>query len=178
MGKIAVIIGSPRANGNTRMLADAFVNGAKESNEVDVITLGSLHIGPCRGCNFCSRNEAHDCVQKDDMAGVIDRLTDADIIVIASPIYFYGVSAMMKTFIDRLHTPKRKNFRVKGLVLLCVAADTIPTLFDAVSVQFESILKYFSLKDCGRVFVNGVKDPGDIKGRPELKTAFDLGKSL
>lgn len=178
MSKIAVVLGSPRANGNTRMLADAFIRGAEGHNGIDMIQLGGMNISPCRECNYCYRNEEHECFQKDEMTGVIDRLSKADVIVIASPVYFYGLSAQMKAAMDRLHTPRRNDFKVKGLVLLAVGAMELPNLFDSVNAQYDSILSFFKLKDYGRVLVGGVKEPGDIRGRKELDDAENIGRSI
>ena len=105
-------------------------------------------------------------------------VADADMIVAASPVYFYGISAQLKAMIDRLHTPFRKEFHVKKLALLLVGAATLPELFDAIKVQYQLILNFFHLEDAGMVLVQGVKDIGDIKDHPTLKEAYDLGASL
>ena len=99
-------------------------------------------------------------------------------IVVASPVYFYGLSAQLKSVIDRLHTPLRNKFKVKKLVLLLVAAATLPTVFDAIKLQYQLVLDFFKLENAGMVLVKGVKDIGDIKGNPALEKAFVLGKNM
>lgn len=106
------------------------------------------------------------------------KLTDADIIVAASPVYFYGISAQLKAVVDRLHTPLRNEFHVKKLALLLVGAATLQELFDAIKVQYQLILNYFHLEDVGMVLVRGVKDIGDMKDHPALKEAYELGESI
>ena len=87
----------------------------------------------------------------------------ADVLVIASLVYFYGVSAQLKALIDRLHTPMRNEFKLKKLALILVGAAALPELFDAIKVQYRLVLNYFKLEDAGTVFVRGAKDKGDVK---------------
>jgi len=176
MKNITVVIGSPRKNGNTEMLANAFVKGAKEAgNTVDIISLTEHNIKGCLGCNYCLNNEEHQCVHKDDMTEIYKRLAVADVLVFATPIYFYGASAQIKCLIDRLHNPIRKSFKVKKLVLLAVGADTIDAVFESVKLMYKSILKYFSLEDGGIITAGGVKDKGDIAGSKALNEAYNVG---
>ncbi len=99
-------------------------------------------------------------------------------VVIASPVYFYGMSAQLKAIVDRLHTPMRNEFQVKKLALLLVGAATLPKLFDAIKLQYQLVLDFFHLEDGGMVLVRGVKDPGDIQGTKALKEAYDLGREI
>lgn len=112
------------------------------------------------------------------MQKIYPKLAEADVIVVASPVYFYGISAQLKALIDRLHTPRRNTFKVKKLALLLVAAATLPTVFDSIKMQYQLILDYFKLEDAGMVLVKGVKDKGDIKENQALNEAYLLGKSL
>ena len=178
MSKIAVLIGSSRKGGNTDILAHSFIDGAKINHDIEVISVADIKVNSCTGCNFCYTSENHRCVQKDGMQEIYDKLTDADIITIATPVYFYGVSSQLKCIIDRLHNPIRNNFKVKKLVLLSVAADTIPTVFDSVKTMYSSVLKYFSLKDGGIITVFGVAKKGAIKDNIALKEAFELGERI
>ena len=93
MSKIAVLIGSPRKGGNTEILANAFINGAKEKHEIEVISVADVKVKGCTGCNYCYADESHRCAQKDDMQSIYEKLTPAEVIVIATPVYFYGVSS-------------------------------------------------------------------------------------
>jgi multimeric flavodoxin WrbA len=175
---IAVIIGSPRKNGNTEILANAFIEGAKNSgNNVEVISVIGKKIGSCIGCNACYREE-HKCVQDDDMTQCYEQLAKAEVIVIATPIYFYGVSSQLKCLIDRLHNPIRNGFQVKKLALLAVCADTKQSVFDSVKVMYRSVLEYFSLEDGGIITAFGVKDKGDIHDSSSLEEAKKLGETI
>lgn len=112
------------------------------------------------------------------MTQIYEKLKTADIVVIASPVYFYGISAQLKAIVDRLHTPMRNEFPIKKLGLLLVGAATLPELFDAIVVQYQLVLDFFHLENIGMVLVRGVKEKGDIVGNAALKEAFDLGISV
>ncbi len=178
MSNIVVLVGNVRKNGNTELLAQSFVEGAKEKNEVSVVSVADYKVNPCTGCNCCFSRENHQCVQQDDMGIIYDKLKDADLVVVASPAYFYGISAQLKAIVDRLHNPIRDEFHIKKLALLLVGAATLPELFDAIRVQYQMVLKFFNMKDAGMVLVQGVKEIGDIKGHPALQEAYDLGASI
>lgn len=178
MSKIVVLVGSVRKNGNTELLASAFVEGAKKNNDIEVISVAHYEVNPCIGCNSCFSREKHTCFQKDDMNVIYSKVKEADIIVAASPVYFYGISAQLKAVVDRLHTPMRNELHTKKLALLLVGAATLPELFDAIKVQYQLILNYFQLEDAGMVLVRGGKDIGDIKRHPALQEAYDLGLSM
>lgn len=177
MGKIVVLSGSPRKGGNTETLVNSFVEGAKSHNEVEVISVREHRIQPCCGCNAC-RAGSRKCFQKDDMRLVFEKLSDADILVIASPVYFYGVSAQLKAVIDRFHSPEREQAGFGGMALLLVGADTIPNLFDSIISQYRLTLEYFQLKDYGVVTAGGFEEKGAINGSEKLKEAYALGLSL
>lgn len=178
MSKIIILTGSVRRGGNTDLLAKAFEEGARVNNEVEIISVADYHVNPCIGCNSCFDREGHKCFQRDDMQKIYPKLARADVIVAASPVYFYGISAQLKAVIDRLHTPMRNDFKVKKLGLLLVAAATLPTVFDSIKMQYQLILDYFNFENVGTVLVKGVKDIGDIKGNKALEEAYNLGKSI
>ena len=179
MKNIVVIVGSPRKNGNTELLADAFIEGARSAgNTVEKLSVIGKKIGGCIGCNACYRDAEHRCVQHDDMEDYYRRLSAADVIVIATPIYFYVVSSQIKCLIDRLHNPIRNSFKVKKLGLLAVCADEKESVFDSVITMYRSVLRYFSLADGGTVTVYGVAEKGDIASNPKLKTAEAMGKLI
>ena len=178
MGKIVVLVGSMRKEGNTDLLAKAFVDGASKKNDVEIISVTEYKVNPCIGCNSCFERKDNSCFQKDDMEIIYRKLAKVDMIVIASPVYFYGISSKLKAIVDRLHTPLRNTFRIKKLGLLLVAAATLPTVFDAIEIQYKLVLDFFKLEDAGRVLVRGVKDKGDIKGNKALEEAYKLGMSI
>ncbi len=178
MSRIVVLIGSTRKGGNTDLLARSFAEGASKNNSVELVSVADYKINPCIGCNSCFARDKNECFQNDDMSVIYDKLRDADIVVIASPVYFYGISAQLKAMIDRLHTPMRNEFQIKKLALLLVGAATLPELFDSIKMQYQLILNFFHLEDAGTVLVRGVKDKGDILKTKALKEAYALGLSI
>ncbi|MBO4313086.1 MAG: flavodoxin family protein [Desulfovibrio sp.] len=178
MGNIVVLAGSSRVNGNTDILAKSFADGAKEHNTVEIISVAKYKIYPCIGCNSCKRNEENKCFQNDDMHIVYDKLKHADILVIASPVYFYGLSAQLKAIIDRFHNPVRNSFPIKKLGLILVGADVLPELFDSIIAQYDLTRRYFGLDDIGKVLVRGAEAKGDVHKTDGVRQAFELGKSL
>ena len=112
------------------------------------------------------------------MAIIYEKMNQADMLVIASPVYFYGISAQLKAVIDRFHNPIRDSFHIKKMALLLVGAATLPELFDAILTEYNLCLKFFSIEDAGKVLVRGVKDKGDIMGTSFLEDAYQLGISI
>ena len=178
MSSIIVLVGSPRKNGNTEMLAKAFAEGAGQKHQVELVSVADFRIHPCLGCNACYTNEGHRCIQQDHMTAIYAKLMEADTVIIASPVYFYGISAQLKALIDRLHTPMRNDFRIKRLGLILVGAATLPDLFDPILLQYQMILQFFHLENIGTVLVNGTKDIGDVLKGDGIKRAYKLGCSL
>lgn len=178
MGKVLILTGSMRKGGNTDLLAQAFAEGAEKNNEVEIVSVADYKVNPCIGCNSCFTREKNECFQNDDMPMIYEKLREADTVVIASPVYFYGISAQLKAVIDRLHTPMRDEFHIKRLALLLVGAASLPELFDAIKLQYQLVLNFFHLEDAGMVLVRGAKDKGDVKNGDGLKRAYELGESI
>lgn len=178
MSRVVVLMGSMRKGGNTDLLVQAFVEGARKENDVEVVSVADYKINPCIGCNTCFTREENKCFQEDDMSKVYDKLRLADLVVIASPVYFYGISAQLKAIVDRLHTPVRNKFKIKKLALILVGAATMPELFDPIKLQYQMVLNFFHLEDAGMVLVKGAKEKGDVKNGDGLKKAYELGLSI
>ena len=175
---ILILSGSPRKGGNTDLLVEAFIKGASQKHHVEVVSVHDYKVNPCMGCNACFKNKANACVQNDDMSLIYEKVSQADMLVIASPVYFYGLSAQLKAVIDRFHNPIRDTFRLKKMALLLVGAATLPELFDSILVQYRLCLNFFKLEDVGHVLVRGVKDKGDIRNTDALQEAFHLGANV
>ena len=112
------------------------------------------------------------------MPKIYQKLLNADMLVLTSPVYFYGISAQLKTVIDRLHTPMRDNFAVRKMALLLVGAANLPELFDSILLQYQLTLNFFKLEDMGKVLVRGVREKGAIEGNIALQEAYKLGLSI
>ena len=175
---ILIISGSPRKGGNTELLAEAFAKGASAHHHVEIVSVRDVKVNPCLGCNACFVSKSNSCAQKDDMTLIYEKMNHADMLVIASPVYFYGISAQLKAVIDRFHNPIRDSFHIKKMALLLVGAATLPELFDAILTEYNLGLKFFNMEDAGKVLVRGVKDKGDIKGTSFLEDAYQLGISI
>lgn len=172
MSKVVILVGSPRIGGNTQLLAEAFAEGASAHHEVEILPVARMDIAPCIGCNGCFAREDMSCFRKDDMQQVYRSLATADALVIASPIYFYGISAQLKAAIDRLHNPIRDTFHIKRAALLLCGAAGLPELFDAILKQYELGLKFFNIEDAGHVLVRHVKDRGDVANANPAETTI------
>jgi multimeric flavodoxin WrbA len=173
---ILILSGSPRKGGNTELLVDAFAKGAAKHHHVEIVSVRDVKVNPCLGCNACFKNGI--CAQKDDMAAIYKKMGQTDMLVIASPVYFYGISAQLKAIIDRFHNPIRDSFHIKKMALLLVGAATLPELFDAILTEYNLCLKFFKLEDAGKILVRGVKDKGDVKGTRFIEDAYQLGASI
>lgn len=178
MSRILVLNGSVRRGGNTELLVQSFAEGARKNNSVEIVSVADFKVNPCIGCNSCFNREENDCSQNDDMTKVYEKLKSTDILVIASPVYFYGISAQLKAMIDRLHTPMRNSFPIKKTRSDSGRAASLPEMFDAIKVQYRLALNFFGLEDAGTVLVRGAKEKGDVKNTDGLKEAYELGNSM
>ena len=176
--RIVVLAGSPRRDWNTDILVGSFVRGASVNNDVEVIRVCDLSVSPCIGCERCKDGTGITCAIEDDMSRVYGSLSNADMLVIASPVYFYGITAQLKTVIDRLHTPVRRTYPIRRMALLLVGASELPQVFDSILVQYRLVLDYFHLEDMGTILVRGIRGKGDIIGNPSIDEAYEMGSLL
>jgi multimeric flavodoxin WrbA len=180
---VLVLKGSPRENGNSSTLAEQVAAGAKEAGaEVESISLHTLDIRPCDGCDTCKEMDGV-CVIRDDMQQLYPKLRRASAIVIASPIYWFTFTAQSKLCIDRWyaletregHALHGKKF---GLVLTYGDADLYTSGGINAIHTFESMCRYLKGEIVGMVYGTADK-PGEVAGNPELMDkAFQLGKKL
>jgi multimeric flavodoxin WrbA len=184
MGKhIVVLKGSPREKGNSARLAEALAAGAREvEDEVECFYLQSLDIRPCDACDLCRENE-NGCVIDDDMQMLYPKLLQADAIVVASPVYWFTLSAQTKLCIDRwyaLDTPQGNALAGKQFGVLLTYGDSDPYTSGAVNAirTFQDIIRYLKADLVGLIY-GSATDPGDIQTQPELmEKAFKLGQRL
>ena len=176
MSRVVILMGSPRKGGNTDLLAQSFADGASKHNIVDIVSVTDYKVDPCIGCNACAKSEGNRCFQKDDMDKVYELLKKADVLVLASPVYFCGISAQLKAIVDRMHTPMRNEFSIKKVALLLGEGGN--SSFEPILLQYQDILNHFHLEDMGRVLVTGAREKGEIKGKEALKEAYELGLSI
>nr|WP_294493581.1 flavodoxin family protein [uncultured Mediterraneibacter sp.] len=181
MGKrVLVLVGSPRRHGNTDCLADELIRGALESgHEIEKIYLKDKKVGCCLGCGACQRNNGS-CVQKDDMQEIYEKWLAADTIVLASPVYFYTWSSLMKTVIDRTFAIEKN---VKNTKFYLLSAGAAPTE-DYMDVMFRSFRSYIGCfraggnEEGGHVFGTGADKPGDVAETEAMTNAYKMGTEL
>ena len=175
---IVVLSGSPRKGGNTDLLVEAFVKGASKKHNVEVVLVRDHLINRCIGCDSCFKRENNSCFQNDNMQLIYDKLLHADMLVVASPVYFYGISSQLKAVIDRCHNPIRDKFAIKQMALILVGAAILPKLFDSILTQYKLCLNFFGLEDTGQILIRGCKDKGDVTNTETLQQAYELGENL
>lgn len=180
---IVVLKGSPRVNGNSAILADQVAAGATESGaEVESFVLHNMHIEPCDHCDNCQEADGV-CIIKDDMQILYPKLRQADAIVIASPIYWFTISAQMKLCIDRwyaLETSQGNQLRGKKFGIVLAYGDTDLHTSGGINAihTFESMFRYIRAEIVGIVHGTAM-DVGDAEKQPALmEQAFRLGQRL
>lgn len=178
MKRILIISASPRKGGNSDILCDRFAEGAAESgHNVEKIFLAGKNIGYCRGCGAC--NTTHKCVQKDDMAEIIEKMVMADVIVFATPVYFYTMDGQMKTFIDRT-VPRYTEITDKDFYFIMTAADTekenLTRTIEAFRGFTEDCLQ--GAREAGIIYGVGAWKVGEIKNTPTYNEAYEMGRSI
>lgn len=179
--KIVILNGSPRKNGNTSELVKCFTSGAENAgNEVITFHLDSMDIHGCKGCFGGQSDQEYPCVQKDDMTKIYPAIQNADVVVFASPLYYWNMSGQLRTTIDRLFALEegRKNLlrgNGKSSVLLMAAEGHG---FDDVLLYYNHLLEHLRWKNLGHVLGGGNMLTGDIKGKHELKEAYELGNLI
>lgn len=179
MGNIVVISGSPRKNGNTDQLADAFIKGAEAAgNQVTKFHVADVKMNNgCLGCNYCQRNDG-ECVQKDGMQAIYDALYQADTLVLATPVYYFGMSGQIKMILDRTYASLSKPYPISSAALLVAYGGEQEADASSVVSQYHQILEYSNWQDKGVVTAGGLMEKNDIAGHPALLKAEELGKSF
>lgn len=178
MGKTVLILSSsPRRGGNSDLLCDQFMLGAEEAgHQAERIFLRDKKINYCVACDAC-RGNGGNCVQKDDMAAILEKMIAADVIVMATPVYFYTMDAQMKTLIDRTY-PRYTEIRNKGMYFIVTAADSRQQAMERTLEGFRGFTSCLSgAKEKGIIYGTGAWNAGDIKGQPAMKQAYEMGKN-
>ncbi|KIR03580.1 Iron-sulfur flavoprotein [Lachnospiraceae bacterium TWA4] len=176
--KVLVISSSPRVGGNSDVLADAFIKGAKESgHQVEKVNLAGKTIEFCRGCFVCQTTQR--CVIRDDADQITQKMQDADVLVFATPIYYYEMSGQLKTMLDRGNPLYTTNYKFRDIYFLSAAAEDEESVPNRAVSGVEGWIECFSnAKLAGTVFAGGVTDKGDIKNHPSLEVAYEMGKAI
>ena len=178
MKKVLILSSSPRRGGNSDTLCNRFMAGAQENgHNVEKITLADKNIGYCTGCGVCCMY-GKPCPQKDDAAGIIEKMIQADVIVLATPVYFYTMCAQMKTLIDRC-CARYTEISNKEFFFIATAAEEDKKLLERT---FDSLRGFTDCLDGavekGCIYGTGVWKMGDIEGSNFLDEAYNAGANL
>ena len=179
MGKrVLVISTSLRNNSNSDALADEFVKGAvKAGHQVESISLKDKTIGFCKGCLACLK--AGKCVIKDDAVEIAQKMHDAEVLVFATPIYYYEMSGQMKTMLDRVNSLYGSDYVFEDIYFLSAAAEDAEGVDERAVNGLEGWIACFErAKLAGAVFAGGVDGAGTIKGHSALERAYEMGRSV
>ncbi len=177
MKKILIVSSSLRKNSNSEKLALSFADGAKSAgNEVEFISLRDKKIEFCRGCLACQKSLR--CVIQDDANLITQKMLTADILVFATPIYYYEMSGQLKTVLDRANPLYPSDYAFREIYMLATAAEEGDEIFERALNGLEGWIECFEkAKLAGKIFVGGVTGAGEIKNHSALKKSFELGKS-
>ena len=191
MKNIVVVMGGGRPKGNTAQLVDAFVKGAEEAGHlVEKVSLLKTEVKGCLGCNACRYGKQ--CVQKDGFNELVPKIKGADLVVFASPLYFWTISSKLKAFIERFYCiaeedadppyGRYERYPVKDSALLMTSADEFFWTFEQAVSYFQfAVVNYIGFHDRGMVLAGGC---GDTNGKPQidktghLREAYEFGKNL
>ena len=182
--QVLVILGSPRRKGNSSTLAAQISRGAKSAGaEVETVFLQGMQISPCRGCNTCQKPDSKGCANKDDMQKIYPKLIRADAWVIASPVYWFTMSAQTKIFMDRCYalTAYAENpFVGKRIAIAMSYGDVDPFRSGCVNAlrAFQDAFRYAGAKIAGMVYGSAMEAGEIVNNKALMQEAEELGKRL
>ena len=174
--KVFIISASPRRGGNSDYLCDEFMRGAREAgHQVEKLFFRDKNINYCLGCGACYTT--HRCVQKDDMAEVLGKMAEADVLVFGTPVYFYTMDAQLKTVIDRT-VPRYTELKGKAYLIAALADEDKDSVAGTVAA-FRGFMDCLdNVEEAGMIFGYGAWNKGDILGNPAAVEAYEAGKNV
>ena len=178
MKNVLIISSSLRPRSNSDALAEAFARGAAEAgNQVETVSLRGKEIHFCKGCLACQQTQK--CVIADDAPAIVQKMYGADVLVFATPIYYYELSGQLKTLLDRANPLYGTDYHFRDIYLLTSAAeDEEQTPARAVTGLGGWIACFEQARLAGSVFAGGVNGPGEVKGHAALTSAYEMGKNV
>ena len=169
--KIAILNGSPR-NANTAAMVKAFAESAEAAgHEVEIVHVGKMKIAGCLGCEYCHTKGEGKCIQQDDMAKVMPAYLDSDMVVYASPIYYFGMSAQIMAAMQRVYCIGKPAKATKAALLLSSGS---PGVYDGAIGTYKAMTSYIGLKDMGIITAAGGENGSEAK----LAEVRELAASL
>ena len=179
MKKVLILSGSPRKGGNSDVLCDRFAQGAIDAgHDVEKIRVAEKKIQPCLGCYYCKDHDG-ECVYKDGMADILQKIIDCDVLVLSSPVYFYSVCAQLKIVIDRT-VARWTEIANKDLYYIMTAAEEDEDTMEGTLACMHGFAKCIDgYYEKGTLYGKGVYEKGDVLNRPELmQIAYEMGMSV
>ena len=178
MKKVLIISSSLRNGSNSEQLAVSFADGAKSAeNEVEVISLRDKEINFCTGCLACQKTQR--CFMHDDADAIREKMLYADVLVFATPIYYYEMSGILKTLLDRANPLYSSNYRFRKVYALATAAENEKHVPERAFSVIDGWVDCFEkAKLVGTLFCGGVSDSGEIKDNPKLNEACEMGRNI
>ncbi len=175
--KIVVLSASPRTGGNSDLLCDQFVRGAKDAgHQVEQVFLRDKRIEQCTACDACQGNGGR-CVQQDDMAEILEAMICADVIAMATPVYFYTMNGRMKTLIDRTYA-RYTEISGKEFYFIMTAAVKRKDLLERTLEGFRGFTSCLGrAREKGVIYGTGAWNVGDIKGSSAMTEAYEMGRN-
>lgn len=176
--KVLILSGSPRKGGNSDLLCDEFMCGAQEAgHDVEKIRVSEKKIAPCSACYYCRRSGG-ECAHKDDMTQILQKMIDADVIVLSSPVYFYSINAQLKAVIDRT-VARWLEVKDKELYYIVTMADEARSSADTTLACFRGYADCVEgAEERGVIIGSGIYEPGKVKGTAAMKEAYEMGKGV
>ncbi len=177
MKKVLILSGSPRKGGNSDLLCNEFMYGAiKSGNEVTKINICEKNIAPCLACYTCKGTGK--CAIKDDMAEILQAMIDTDVLVLASPVYFYSIDAQLKAVIDRT-VARWLEIKDKEFYYIATCADKEKASIETTLACFRGYADCVEgAKEMGVIYGTGVYEKGEVKNTVAFKEAYEMGKSV
>lgn len=187
--KIVCVLGSPREEGNSATIANRFLTTAERLGaEVRTFVLNNLAYQGCQGCMVC-KTTLDRCVLEDDLTEVLEAITETDVLVLATPIYFWDVTGQLKSFLDRtfsflvpdfMTNPKRSRLTPgKKLVFIQVQGNPDESMFTDVFPKFDYFFKGFAFSETHLIRVCGVREQAEIAAREDvMKLAEAMAEKL
>lgn len=174
--RILAISGSPRKGGNTDIMVETFARAASEKGHVcQIVYLSEKHPNPCMACNACRNKEDGLCVQKDDMQEIYRLMQQSDMIVLASPLYYFTVSAQLKCLIDRFYAPGSRGKSIKAAALFI---DSGSPGYEGAEYMYQRSVNFLGWKDMGMIEIPGMKAKGAMAECPKLREVVAFAESL
>ncbi len=176
--KIVILSGSPHRNGTTSKLVDSFIAGAKEAgHEIVRFDTAFMNVRPCTACGKCQEENGR-CVFQDDMTKIGPALAESDCVVLATPIYYYGICSQLKTVIDRFFALEPVIRRNQKSVFITAMADKEPDKVLPADDSYKAIVSWLGWNDCGIVNAFGCSTEKDLEGTDYESKAYELGKKF